>query len=161
MQKTCTLCTLCADLMHIVSTLFFKSVHMAHYAHLTRFCTVCNYLACTLCTLLIWCAKSAQCFKSSQANLAKTPSNPRFRPDAHFMQNVCTPSTDINTLNAVFDCTLLDMHSIRACARCSSSQLSDLASHAARRGSVTGTVRHSLRIQVTVVYRHGDSTVTG
>jgi hypothetical protein len=37
---------------------------------------------------------------------------PRFRPDAHFMQNICTPFTDINTLNAVFECKLIDMHSI-------------------------------------------------
>ncbi len=64
-QNTCILCTLCADLMHTISekVCIWRTMH--------TWPRVCKNLACTLRTLFLWCAKSAQCFKPSQTNLAK------------------------------------------------------------------------------------------
>ncbi len=69
-----TWCKKLAYSAHFVQTrciLFLKKCASGALCTLGPSVKVCKNLACTLYTLFLWCAKSAQCFKPSQANLAK------------------------------------------------------------------------------------------
>ncbi len=56
-QKTCTLCTLCADFVYTTCILIFESVHLAHFAHLAQVCK----------SAKIWHAHFAHLFYSVQS----------------------------------------------------------------------------------------------
>ncbi len=73
LQTWCRTRAYSAHFVQTWCTLFLKKCASGALCTLgqTRRVQVYKNLACTLCTLFLWSAKSAQCFKLSQANLAK------------------------------------------------------------------------------------------